>query len=578
MDLDCATRINETKKFLSDNPHEIIVIVVRLFYLFDSILRSFIVRSSSTAQPKAKEESNKILKQHQIATFHKFIRLLLTYSMPFIKSLIFNVIRNLKLKKNKTFQGSSKRWFQTWWKKNNLHTIKIKSLTTVWYTAKNAQQIENWFKKYCAMLKELKITKKRNIINFDEQGVRIGCMKRQKILVLLNVAEFYFLSSENRQFITIFENINAVGEYSPPLMLIIQGQELMKTWFSDCLSEGIKILTLENGFTSDKIALKYLQHYIDNSNAGQNDDWKLMLMNNHKSHITSEFILLADKHRIWSYSFIPHLTYCMQSLNVAIFQQYKHFHDVIIQNVMTKFNVDYFLIRFCRNLNQIRNSTFKKITIQSVFRKSGMYFVDAFQCIAQLRKFVPGVQAKNRKNDESFFVSFPNFVLFRIQFRTLKDVKYNLNQWKSKINIVMQWSDPVWKEKLNQYVNHTRQVIAESQFKDYELSLHQKRRHDELMQRVIFRKRLKPTFGEMSITKKNALTAITDERRNKNELIKKKKHNNFMRMWRMEWDNLLTKSIIARRKKKPDWKKSKIIQNEEFRCLMKMRFRSLILK
>ena len=382
-------------------------------------------------------------------------------------------------------------------------------------------------------------------------------MKRQKILMLLDVAEFYSLNSENKQFIIIFENINAAEEYFLFFMLIIQNQKLMKTWFSDCLSEDIKILISKNGFISNKITLEYLQHYIDNSNVGRNDDWKLMFMNNYENYITSEFILLIDKHRIRSYFFIFHLTHCMQSLNVIIFQQYKHSHDVIIQNAMIEFNVEYFLIRFCQNLIQIQNNTFKKIFIQMIFRKSDMYFIDAFQCIVQFRKFVSDVQTKNRKNEESFSVSFSNFVLFRIQFQTLKKVEYGLDQWKLKIDAVMQWNDSVREEELNQYVSHTRQMIAESQFKDDELFFYQKRRHDELMQRATFRKRLKPTFEGMGITKKNALAAIAEKRRKKNELIKKKEHNNFMRMWRMKRDDLLTKDIIAQKKKKARLKKVK---------------------
>ena len=57
-------------------------------------------------------------------------------------------------------------------------------------------------------------------------------MKRQDILVPEDILGFYSLSPENRQSMTIFENINAAGEYPVPPMLIIQGQELMEAWFS----------------------------------------------------------------------------------------------------------------------------------------------------------------------------------------------------------------------------------------------------------------------------------------------------------------------------------------------------------
>ena len=105
----------------------------------------------------------------------------------------------------------------------------------------------------------------------------------------------------------------------------------MMDWFPEGLPAKSRIIPSENGFTSDKIALEYLQHYINNSDSGPEADWKLMLMDNYGSHLTPEFILLANANHICLYPFIPHLTHCMQPLDVGIFQPYKHWHDMAIQ-------------------------------------------------------------------------------------------------------------------------------------------------------------------------------------------------------------------------------------------------------
>ena len=110
---------------------------------------------------------------------------------------------------------------------------------------------------------------------------------------------------------------------------------------------------------------------------------------------------------------------------------------------------------------------------------------------------------------------------------------------------------------MDQYVNFTQQMIAESQFKDYELFFHHKRRQDELLQKSIFRKRLKPTIDVLKIIKKNALATIIEKRRKKNELTKKKKHNMYMKFWRTEKDAILTKKFIARKNEKAKIKKIK---------------------
>jgi hypothetical protein len=69
-------------------------------------------------------------------------------------------------------------------------------------------------------------------------------------------------------------------------------------------------------------------------------------------------------------SFISHLTHCMQSLNVRIFQLYKKWHDMIIKKFIAKSFVEYSLTWFLSDFTKIRNNIFKSIIIRHVFEKS----------------------------------------------------------------------------------------------------------------------------------------------------------------------------------------------------------------
>jgi hypothetical protein len=95
-------------------------------------------------------------------------------------------------------------------------------------------------------------------------------------------------------------------------------------------------------------------------------------MNQHDSHCTSEFARLANDHHIRFFSFIFHFTHCMQSLNVEIFHSYKKHHDNVIKQAIMKFHLQYSLKRFCDDLNQIREHTFKEIIIRFAFEKFDM--------------------------------------------------------------------------------------------------------------------------------------------------------------------------------------------------------------
>jgi hypothetical protein len=184
--------------------------------------------------------------------------------------------------------------------------------------------------------------------------------------------------------------INAVEEFFFSFMIIIQRQDLIISWFDDNddeLFENTYVMFFESEFISDKIALKFLKHYIKNSDVDSNAEWKLMLMNNQENHIIFEFIAFANENHIRLFSLIFHLTHCMQSLNVKIFQFYKHWHDQIIQNVVVTSFVKYSIEQFLNDLTKIRNNTFKSSIIRHVFEKLKMWSVNEKQCINQLKHF-----------------------------------------------------------------------------------------------------------------------------------------------------------------------------------------------
>ena len=135
----------------------------------------------------------------------------------------------------------------------------------------------------------------------------------------------------------------------------------MARWFLEGVPEGTYVVPSNSGFTSDKIAIEYLKHLIKHTNAGPDAEWQLLLMDNHGSHTTPEFSLLANENRIRPFPFIPHLTHGMQPLDVGVFQPYKHWHCKAIEEVVASSFVEYSLSQFIQDLTKIRNHTFKTL-------------------------------------------------------------------------------------------------------------------------------------------------------------------------------------------------------------------------
>ena len=75
----------------------------------------------------------------------------------------------------------------------------------------------------------------------------------------------------------------------------------------------------------------------------------------------------------------------------------------------------------------------------------------------------------------------------------------------------------------------------------------QKKRINELHGRRINRKRLRPQSGGLGLTRENALAEIALKQQKKEEAEKKRVENNFMKMWRMERDDMHAKGITARK-------------------------------
>jgi hypothetical protein len=98
---------------------------------------------------------------------------------------------------------------------------------------------------------------------------------------------------------------------------------------------------IKSGFTNDQLTFRFLQHFIEHTKAGPREPSKLLLMDNHGSHLTPEFILLARRNNVIPFSFPAHLTHCMQPCDAGIFQPMKHWHDKAIQHALETLDFDY---------------------------------------------------------------------------------------------------------------------------------------------------------------------------------------------------------------------------------------------
>jgi hypothetical protein len=162
----------------------------------------------------------------------------------------------------------------------------------------------------------------------------------------------------------------------------------MESWYRDRKHQNELVLLSESGFTTDQLTFRFLEHFITHTKAGPQEQPKLLLMDNHNSHITPEFILLANRNNVIPFSFPAHLTHCMQPCDVGVFQSMKHWHTRAIQCALESLDFDYTISSFLRDLPEIRTQTLKKMTIKHAFEQAGIWPIDKAKVLEKMSKYM----------------------------------------------------------------------------------------------------------------------------------------------------------------------------------------------
>lgn len=120
----------------------------------------------------------------------------------------------------------------------------------------------------------------------------------------------------------------------------------MESWYRDRIYQNKVILLSESGFTNDELAIRYLTHFIQHLKASPSQPPKLLLIDNHGSYLTPEFIDLATRNNVVPFTFPAHLTHYMQPCDIGVFQTIKHWHSKAIQLALETFDFDYTISSF----------------------------------------------------------------------------------------------------------------------------------------------------------------------------------------------------------------------------------------
>ena len=209
------------------------------------------------------------------------------------------------------------------------------------------EELETWYRKLRHLMRQYKI-EPQNLWNCDEKGIIMGlAVGRQKAIVRSSARQKVAVTDGNREFCSVLESVNAIGEVIPPFVVWANKVHCVGFYGDD--SRPATFSRSPSGYMDDELGFdfisKHFDHYttpipsIDLTMADTTEtrdttsttpgpsriappgdtSYRMLIVDGHSSHIAWPVVEYALDHRIILYCLPAHSTHLMQPLDVACF-------------------------------------------------------------------------------------------------------------------------------------------------------------------------------------------------------------------------------------------------------------------
>ena len=261
-----------------------------------------------------------------------------------------------------------------------------KKIDTLRVKNTNPELLQAWFDSLKSLMRRVHFHPS-NIWNIDETGIALGVCSNQRVIGLSGTTQTYIQTPENREWVSIIECISAIGKKITPVV-IFKGKSLQTSWFTPGKTPEFLYTTSENGWTSNTISLQWLKEVF--LPLTQRDDTpRLLLLDNHGSHITVEFMKHCWQNNVYLYYLIPHSSHVLQPLDLSCFSPLKsRYREQIAALASLSDSAPIKKARFLEYYNKARNEGLTEPNIRAGWKAAGIYPWDP-------RKVIRSSQVKN---------------------------------------------------------------------------------------------------------------------------------------------------------------------------------------
>ncbi|CAE7003081.1 DDE 1 domain containing protein [Pyrenophora teres f. teres] len=218
-----------------------------------------------------------------------------------------------------------------------------------------------------------------NTYNTDEKGFMLGITARSKRVFTRAIWEQNerraAIQDGNREWISVIACICGDGSSLPPGIIYEGKAGIQSSWVCDLQPnlQEVFIAHSTSGWINNELGLAWLEQVFNRFTIDKaRRRWRLLILDGHGSHVTSDFINFCDAHKILLAVFPPHSTHSLQPLDVI--------YSVATAPIGTSKG------EFLSNLWTTRSESFRRGLILKSFQATGVLPMDAQAVLKRFNK------------------------------------------------------------------------------------------------------------------------------------------------------------------------------------------------
>lgn len=273
-------------------------------------------------------------------------------------------------KENET---AGKDWFHSFRKRNPDITLrKPENCSLTRATSFNAHNVKIFYDNLQKVYdREPRFSDPSNVFNLDETATTTVPTKTPNVIAAKNTKQVsQATSGEKGVLVTTCCIINAAGGFLPPAMVFPRVKFVPKM-----LKNGIpNTLGLANktGWMNAELFEKTLEHFIKYSNSSLTSP-KLLILDNHKSHLSIRALDLAKRNGITLLTLPPHTSHKLQPLDITCYYPFKAAYNRSLDAMIKSLKLPLTIYEVAECVHSAHDAAITPKNIKSGFEKSGIF-------------------------------------------------------------------------------------------------------------------------------------------------------------------------------------------------------------